>query len=239
MPYCAKCGIEVDKKEKNCPLCQFPIPYIEGLEDEHEEEAFPIAQNIYPDRVIILKHKIFLTIIIVLLASVPILLAIKAFIPSTANGIHYALISIAATIFCVYFLFGYLSLHKNILGISLTTILLTYLLDAADHKMTWFYNVALYIILLATLIVLIYTYLYKRSKHRNQFVYIPTYILSAIGLLTVAMESVVSYRINDKIQLTWSLIVLGSTFGVCLLLLGLYHGLPDNVKAKLKRKLHI
>ena len=38
MPYCAKCGVEVENGVKNCPLCKFPIPDILSGEGKKEEE---------------------------------------------------------------------------------------------------------------------------------------------------------------------------------------------------------
>ena len=37
MPYCAKCGVEVENGVKNCPLCKFPIPDILSGEEKKDE----------------------------------------------------------------------------------------------------------------------------------------------------------------------------------------------------------
>ncbi|MCT4544009.1 MAG: hypothetical protein N4A63_10750 [Vallitalea sp.] len=238
MPYCSKCGVEVENSIKKCPLCEYPIPNINDTK-EYFDNGFPEAENIYKNRVSNIKNKVFYTLILVLFFSIPILLSVNAFFPAVRLSINYVISCIIAAMFYIYFLFGYLKLAYNILGIGITSIILTYKLDSIDNSITWFYKYALIIILLVIFIVYVYLYLYKRSKHQNQLIYIPSYIFSAIGILCICIEGLISYRFKNYIKLTWSVIVLISTFSICILLLSLYHGLPEKFRAKLKSKLHV
>lgn len=237
MAYCPKCGVELSNKIDNCPLCQFPMPDLG--QEEYNIQVFPKAQNIYKDRIETIKNQIFFTLIILLSFAIPILISIKNHYPSISVGINYAIISIVATILYVFFLFGYLKINLNILGICITAIIQNYMIDGVDGKITWFYDFAFFIIIMIMSISYIYLYLYKRSKHKNQFIYVPTYIFSAIGLTCIGIETVISYRRIGHINLSWSLIVFISSFAICILLLGLYHGLPQRLRNKIKRKFHV
>lgn len=239
MPYCAKCGIEVNNNTKTCPLCEFPIPDVGEHGNQHPINAFPDADNIYKNRMEIIKNKVFFSLILLLIFTIPILISIRAFYPSITIGINYAIISILASLFYLFFLFGYLTINYNILGIGITSIILSYVLDSIDHSITWFYQYAFFIILLVMVVVYLYVFLYKRSKHQNQLIYVPTYIFSGIGILCIGIEALITYRINYSIKLSWSIIVLVCSVTICLLLLGLYHGLPERVRNEIKRKLHV
>lgn len=239
MPYCAKCGIEVNNSIHTCPLCEFPIPDIGEHTNEKNIDKFPEAENIYKNGVELIKNKVFFTLILLLFFSIPILIGIRTFYPPVRMGINYAILSILASLFYLVFLFGYLTLHYNILGIGITSIIFTYMLDSIDYSITWFYKYAFFIILLVMAVMYLYLFLYKRSKHRNQWIYVPTYIFGGIGILSIGIEALISYRIHYTIKLTWSIVVFLCSIGISFLLLGLYHGLPERVRNEIKRKLHV
>ncbi|QUH29976.1 LTA synthase family protein [Vallitalea guaymasensis] len=239
MPYCAKCGVEVDNNIKKCPLCDFPIPDVGQETDEQSINVFPEAENIYKDRVSIVKNKVFFIFEIILIFAIPILISIRVFYPSITLKINYIINCIIASVFYLFFLFGYLNIYYNILGIGLTSIVLTYKLDSIDNNISWFYSYAILIILLVMAILYICVFLYKRSKKENKAIYILNYIFEGIGLLCLGIDSIISYRINNTIKPSWSIIVLISSVAISLLILGLYHGLPGRVRNKIRRKLHV
>lgn len=240
MPYCAKCGVEVNNDISTCPLCEFPIPNIDDYnKDITYKNSFPKAENIYRDRVETIKNSTFFTIVLFLILTIPILLSIKAYYPPITKGINYAIVSVIAAVFYLFFIFGYLTIKYNILGLGITSLLFTYVLDNIDESITWFYKYAILIIILVMIISYIYVYLYKRSRHYNQLVYVTAYIFSGIGILCIGVEAIISYRLNNTIKLTWSIIVFLCSLAVCVLILGLYHGLPERVRNEIKRKLHV
>lgn len=239
MPYCAKCGVEVNNTINSCPLCEFPIPDINDYPSDNNQNTFPEPENIYRDRARTIKNSTFFTIILFLVFTIPILISIKVFYPPVTKGINYAIVCIIASILYLFFLFGYLKINYNILGIGITSILLTYILDSIDENITWFYKYAILIIILVMVIAYLYVFLYKRSKHHNQLIYVSTYIFSGIGILCIGIEAIITYRLYYTIRLSWSIIVFLFSLSICVLLLGLYHGLPEKVRSEIKRKLHV
>lgn len=239
MPYCAKCGVEVDNDTKKCPLCDFPIPDVGEDTNEQSINVFPEAENIYHYRMNIIKNKVFFTLVIILFLCIPILFSIKVFYPSATITINYIINIIIASVFYLFFLFGYLRVNYNILGIGLTSIMLMHKLDNVDENMTWFFEYAVFIILLVMVILYIGVFLYKRINKENQGVYVLAYIFIGTGILCLGIDGIISYRSNNVVSLSWSIIVLISSTAVCLLIIGLYYGLPEKLRNKIRRKLHV
>ncbi|GKX31555.1 hypothetical protein SH1V18_40350 [Vallitalea longa] len=239
MPYCSKCGVEVDNDTKKCPLCDFPIPDVGEDTNEQSINVFPEAENIYQYRVNVVKNKVFFTLIIILLSCIPILFSIKVFYPSVTIKINYIINIIIASVFYLFFLFGYLKVNYNILGIGLTSIILMHRLDNVDENMTWFFDYAVFIIILVMMILYIGVFFYKRIKKEIHAIYTLMYIFFGTGILCLGIDAIISYRSDDVIKLSWSIIVLISSTAVCLLILGLYYGLPEKLRNKIRRKLHV
>jgi hypothetical protein len=239
MPYCAKCGVEVDDNIKKCPLCDFPIPDVGQEPDEQSINTFPEGENIYIDRVGVVKNKVFFILDIILIFTIPIFISIGVFYPSVTLNMNYIINCIIASIFYLFFLFNYLKTYYNILGIGLTSIILTYKLDSIDGNLSWFYNYSILIIILVVGILYLCLFLYRRNEKENKAIYILTYVFGSIGLLCLGIDSIISYRINNYIRPSWSIIVLISCIAICILIQGLYLGLPEKVRNKIKRKLHV
>lgn len=241
MPYCPKCGVELDYQIKKCPLCRFPIPKIsEDMDDSLNENRFPEPENIYFDKILKMKNQAFFCISILLFSAVLILMAIDSIIPVRPIAITYSIICVISSWFYIFLLFGYIrNRYYSILGMALTTFCLTFGLDNVDGKLTWYYSYAYPIILLSVLILFLIIYLYNRSRLKNQFIFVPTYLSIGISLFSVALECILDYQANRPIQLSWSLIVFIVLMSIALLLISLYYKLPDRLKEKIKRKLHI
>lgn len=238
MPYCAKCGVEVNEQEKKCPLCHFQIPDI-GDTPSETERVFPKGQNMYKERVRTLKNKVFYVVVSLAILALPVLFTIQFYYPQVALSMSYAMISVIVSPFYLYFLLGYLSPYANIIGIGVTSLLFTFVLDHMRMPATWFYQYALYIIIWLVMVICLFYYLYGKSRFRNQLFYVPTYIIGSIGLLSVGIDGLLVYRTRHVLHLTWSIVVLISSLSLCVMLLILYHILPRHVKDSIKRRLHL
>ncbi|HPT75184.1 MAG TPA: DUF6320 domain-containing protein [Defluviitaleaceae bacterium] len=240
MPYYPRCGVELDYHIKNCPLCQFPIPEIPEENNHINVEKFPRPENKYFEEILKVKNQIFFTLSILILSAVLVLMTINSIIETHPLAINYSIISVIAAWFYILILLGYLSnLYYSILGIGIVTGCLTLALDSVDGKMNWFFTYALPIIILVLLIIYLFLYLYNRSKLLNQFIFIPSYLFIAVALLSVGLECILDFQANQSIHLSWSLIVFIILVSLAVLLLGLYYKLPEMIKEKIKRKLHI
>lgn len=241
MAYCPKCGVELKNYVKNCPLCKFPIPDINDPDCffEEDEKKYPKAINIYKRDNRIIKNKVFFSFLVVVLSAVIILGILKLIYPVSALFADYAIIVFIAMLLYMFFLFGYLKTIFNLLGLTLNTLFMTFAIDYQNKVLEWFPNYALPIILILFGDISLFIFLYKISRNRNQFVYVPTVILLLISLLSIGVDSVVTINMYGGIRLSWSLIVLITGCAISVILLGVYHGVPEKTRAWLKRKLHV
>lgn len=241
MPYCPKCGVEIDYKIKSCPLCTFPIPKIDkDTSPIATENKFPQPENIYYEELLKMKNQAFFAISILIFSAVMVLMTIGSIFRVSQLAVTYSIISVISAWFYIFLFFGYIrSKYHSILALGFITICLTYGLDNVDHELNWFYTYALPIIILAVLILFLLLYLYNRSKLKNQFVFIPAHLCIGISLFSAALECILDFQANRAIQLSWSLIVFIVLMSIALILIGLYYKLPDRMKEKIKRTLHI
>lgn len=242
MAYCPKCGVELDSYIKHCPLCDFPIPDIGEADSTLEGKGthkYPNAINTYRRDYRVIKNKIFFSFVLVVISSIIILAVIKLVYPASARLATYVLIIIIAVLFYMFFLFSYLKPAYSVIGILLTTIFLTYAIDYQVGMIDWAYTYSLPIVAILYFDITIFRALYKVSKHKNQFIYVPSVCLLFISILCMGIDGVISKNIYGYIQLTWSWIVLICGGAIAFTLLGIYHGLPEGIKTWLKRKLHV
>ncbi len=237
MPYCPKCGVEVDKKRKTCPLCNFNIPPINEEEINEEKETFPHAENIYREELIRRKNIAFYTVEMILLSMLGIFMVISEVY--NVSFMSYFIASTLSLIFYVFFFFNYLKKKYNYLGIFITTILLTYTLSRFTESSLWFLKYSLPIILVTFGDILFVGYLYNKFKSKNAFIYNPVLFLIFVSIISLGIDFIVSLALNFDRLLSWSLIVCVSTLPIVVIMLGIYHKTSEKVKETLKKRFHI
>ncbi len=237
MPYCFKCGVEIDYDINKCPLCDFPIPKIE-VEEKEDINRYPSPQNMYPKKAKKRKQKIFIILSVALLSLMGLLLFLNISALGKWTWSKYSTVSIFATLIYLFFLFGFVPKFKtSLIGISMNTIILLYFLDLFDGKLEWFRLIGLPCVFMGTLETIIIAHLFKRTKKKGSN--IVAYILLAISVYCIGVEGFISLHTREVIKLYWSMIVSIVLFPLALLLLYLHYGLPEKYKVKLKRKFHI
>lgn len=236
MPYCSKCGVEVDNNIRECPLCDFPIPVIES--EEKEEDRFPSPQNSYPYKVEKRKRRTFIIISVILLTSVELMLFQNFSIEGKLTWSRYSAVSIIASWIYLFFLFRFIPKFKiSVIGMSITTIILLYFLDIFDGELEWFISIGLPCVLMGTISTIIYYHLFKRAKKKG--LNIVAYILLALILYCIGIDAFISLHLHHFIKLSWSISVALGLLPISILFLYLHFGLPEKYKIKLERKFHI
>lgn len=242
MAYCPKCGVELERYIKNCPLCKFQVPDIGDSEYFFEEEAtkkYPHAINIYKKDHMVIKNKIFFSFIVVVISAIIILAVLKLVYPGSVIIANYALIAFIGLLFYMFFSFGYLKPFINLLGLAMTTLFIGFAIGYQSKPMEWFYHYFMPIIVILYVDLTVFLLLSKMSRNKNKFVYVPTVSLLFLSILSMGIEGVVSINSEGSISLSWSLIVLICSGAIACVLLGVYHGVPEKSKTWLKRKLHV
>ncbi|SHK02639.1 DUF6320 domain-containing protein [Paramaledivibacter caminithermalis] len=236
MPYCSKCGVEVDYNIKKCPLCDFPIPPIEP--EEKEEDRFPSPQNSYPNKVKKRKRRAFIIISVILLTTIELMLFQNFSIEGKLTWSKYSVVSIVASWIYLFFLFRFIPRFRiSVIGISITTIIFLYILDILNGRLDWFILIGLPCTIMGALTTIIFAYLFKKSKRKG--LNIVSYILMGLTLYCIVIEVFISLHIRHFVTLYWSIIVALALLPISILFLYLHYGLPEKYKIKLERKFHI
>ncbi|WP_105615558.1 DUF6320 domain-containing protein [Vallitalea okinawensis] len=240
MPYCPKCGVEVDRKIDNCPLCTFPIPDVGSPKKKNDEERFPITLNIYPQRIKEMRNISYFAISIVCFAAVLICYTVANAFNQSGPWLNYTVIGIIGGWLAIYFLFGFAKgFIRGNLGCALVAIGMCYFLDQVDGTFTWFNQIALPIIFSYIIIAFVLYTIFMKFRHQVEFLTIAIYICAGFGLFALVLQLIISNFIADSLMVDWSIIILIVMISIILLLLGLKFGIPDDFKEKLKRKFHI
>lgn len=236
MPYCAKCGVEVENNVEGCPLCQFPIPDIEHYNEVHTK--FPDPENSYPLKMLAKKKK-WLSIVTTVYFIIGSLLL---FIDYNSNQLlewsKYAVISLMASWVYVFLLFGFIkNFLANLFIFSVNTLALTLALDYVfDYELNWFYSLSMPIVVMFTLLSMLFAFLF--SKTRRKGINVVSFILLPASFYCIGTEAFISKYILGRVVLYWSIIVLIAALPISFLLLYLHYGIPEKYWVKLKRKFH-
>lgn len=236
MPYCSKCGVEVDYRIEECPLCDFPIPEIKP-EEEQENDRFPTPENIYPQKVKKRKRRAFVTISVIFLSSIGLMLFQNISGSGTLTWAKYSIVSIIAGWIYLFFLLELI--HKfrtSLIGISINTIVLLYFLDIFNGELEWFVLIGLPCVFMCTVATIIIAYIFKKTRKKG--FNIASYIILAIVLYCIGIDAFISLQTKHYVQLYWSIIVAISLLPISILFLYLHYGLPEKYMIKLKRKFH-
>jgi len=136
-------------------------------------------------------------------------------------------------------LFGYLGRAYNIFGIFVTNNLFTYFLNELTVKIDWFknYSLPMNIVLLIDLYLIFF--LYERNRFKNKFIYIPVFIMLFIVILCLGIDLIINYNLKNEIGIGWSGVVAGAGLGVIVIMLGIYHNIPEKLKKELSKRFHV
>lgn len=237
MPYCAKCGIEVDNTIKKCPLCNFQIPKIDGL-DNIEPNRFPPAVNVYPEKVKAIKYNTFLVIAIVLLSSILITFLIDVSLTHKITWSKYSMVGIASGLIYIFLSFGFIrNLKKVYIGIILNTLTLISLIALFSDGFYWFFPIALPITVSLFIIISLIYKISEKSKRRGAN--IAGYVLFGISIYCYIIEMCISKYIFHRLTITWSLIVTLLLTPLGCIFMYFHYGLPQKYKDLLKKKFHL
>lgn len=238
MAYCPKCGVEVERDIKNCPLCECIIPDTAENSDP-KDTRYPQAINTYHEDHQGKKNQAFFSIFIIAISMLVILGVIYLVYPWNHIIIKYISVGVVSILAMVFFFMGYLKPRYNFMGSYLTVMLAAmgiYLIS--DNQSGWFFNYAIPIVTLIYLDLFIFLRIFKNNRHRSQFIYIPTNLILFAIVLALGLDAVISLNVSGTLRLTWSLIVAVSGLCIIVLLQTIYHGIPEKTRKMLKKKMH-
>ena len=238
MPYCTRCGVEVEPNKMNCPLCNTPIqPVDEELPDYSSK--YPSEQEIKeekPQRTPKQTRKLVWEITsFILFIPIAITLSINLIVDHTVNWSLYPVSSIvlAWIIISVPLLF-YKKVVIISIGESIPFLVYFLVIDLIDNgQLDWYLPLALPIIgaigIVSTLIAISYI------KVKNRGLNIIAFLLFGVGIVCLLIDLIIQSYISSP-GVRWSLYVLVPTVLAGGFLLYLHYRV---IKGKdLKRKIN-
>ena len=237
MPYCSRCGVEVEDHVLKCPLCNTEIQHFD--KPPEIPENFP-NDNIKTNDFFIpfeKKKKIVWSIVSFLLAtSLFIVFAVNFYLNRTITWAWIPLFSLLLTwlvLACIYYLYKkiFLLLSSLFISVSLYLFFLFLIIQGAGI----FFLFAFPIIIAAFLNLSIVILLCKITKRRGYN--IVGFILIGISFTCIFVDIIITFYITGKIVMTWSIVINAILLPLASLLFFIHYRLKK--KPDIKKIFHI
>ena len=233
MPYCSRCGVEVDEDVELCPLCGSAIqhfdvdgrptfkPYPDSVIDP-DAAPLPLRERI---KLALEIETVFLGIAFAVLILVD-LLSNHRFSWSVypASSIVYLWLCLSMPVF----LYRKPWLVFSVLGPS--TLLFLFLIDVFDGNVSWFLPYGLPIALLAIACVVVVSVLSAAVKRKGLNVVAFSFL--GISVLCAGIDVIVNLNVEGRFRMGWSMIAAFVLIPVSLLLLYLHYRVTKRVDLK-------
>ena len=212
MPYCSRCGVEVEKSVTHCPLCQTEIQDIE--EKPVESKKYPDEEPALPKKVRTNKEKRRLAWEVTSV-SLLIPLLINLFVDLIVNKtVSWSLYLISTLLFVWIIVTMPLLFPKNIpilmVGETVPHFIYLLVLDVIDNgTFDWYPRLGLPILSVVVLVVI--SVITGAIFVKNKGVNIAAFVMFGSGVMSVGIDFIVSSYLQGKFAISWSLYVLAST----------------------------
>ncbi len=230
MPYCSRCGVELDEYVAVCPLCFTPVA--------QQRNSKPPKKTVFPDKAIPEKDKGVLRFLAWEIVSVSLLTAFLIVALTniiTSFGVTWARYPLASIVLIWLLATFPLLLPKKPLLISVFSacaiMLFLVLVDLMDNgAIDWFYYIALPISFM--LIVVTSAVVTACIKAKTKGANIAAFILFGVGIITGGLDMILHFALTGTIGLTWSLFVIIPILFTGIFLLYIHYRLAKAVDLK-------
>ncbi len=235
MPYCFKCGVEVNNGVKNCPLCKMDLPI---LEDEViVEPRYPSQENVFREIKKKRRNIFFAIYSMGMLSIVFNLVLIDKRSHDVWSWSQYTTIYLLGSIGYLYAILQYsknLKVNFGIIGI--TTIIVLYLNDIFNGKLEWFLSLGLPIALISTYVLYCLFKIFSREKLLPYKV-METITVTAVFL--VILELIIDMYLFDNISLSWSIQAALCFLPLMTILIFMPRRFYEKIDKYIERKIHM
>ena len=233
MSYCVNCGVELDPSLKKCPLCNTPVINPNELEGLTYEPPFPTVKG----QVDPVKRKdLFLFTIVVLLATSLSCLALNLFVYSRSLWSLF-IIGICLVLFVFLlpaFIQNKIPIYVSLLFDGISIGIYLYLITYNTRSNEWFFQLALPVTVLLTILAEIFTLLIH--TFRFSFLSAALYIFAEIAVFCVALELLIDRFCSRPLYLGWSAIVLTVCSVIVIALIAMLS--MQRLRDAVRRRLH-
>ncbi len=235
LPYCFKCGVEVNNGVENCPLCNLELPVFE--DEKIVEPRYPAHENVFRE-IKKRRRNVFFTVYSFIIIALVINLTLIDFngdevLTWSPYAVTYILGSI---VYMIVFLQFTKNLKLNFAILGLNTILLLCINDFIDQKFDWFFGLGLPIAVIST-VCLYYIFVVFYRKKLLPYKIMETLI--AVSVFLIFLEIIINNFLFSKIYLSWSLQTIVCFLPVFALLIFTPRRFYENINDYFERKLHM
>ncbi len=244
MPYCPKCGIQIEANRQNCPLCSFPVPEIEEFKENPQQREryllnhYRMKQAENRRRWKEVRVFVYMGISLSLVVLSLIFGVQDFYFSGELTWSRYVITSNLAAVVSLFFFLKFIpAFLPNFLGLGFTAGGFLYLTDRYNGEMDWFWDFGLVICINAMVWIFFLRLIIRHSRRRG--LNIPAYGFFAVALACFSLEVIQNFYQGEIFSLTWSIPVITTLFPVGGLLLFLHLLLSSEIREKISRKIHL
>ncbi len=206
MSYCVNCGVELNKDLNGCPLCNTPVINPNEIAETHKKaSAFPEEKG----NVEVVKRKdlaVLLSAVVVATSVTCGLLNLWVFNSTPWSFVIIGACAIIWVIMLPVVIYTKLPIYISLLADGAITAGYLYLLTYMTSGKEWFWGIGLPIVILATVILELFTFSVRRLP--RAFLTIALYCFIAIGAFCIGLEIIIDRHLYDDVTIQWSGVVL-------------------------------
>ena len=206
--YCVKCGVELERGRKECPLCKTKVMY-EELTQEPEEEYPEVKINLYKMNKKKIKSRIYFIMLTLSVISILEVLLGNIAINGRLTWGYFVIPSLILTNIAVFIATDGWNLKKNLLLLSTSLTVFLLILDLYDERLTWSVKIGIPIVISFFILGLIFSKIKKQKKSKIK---VFNYFLILIGIFIISIEIIISGKISWSLLASIPLIVFGLMF---------------------------
>lgn len=226
--YCIKCGVELSKGQKKCPICETQVYHPDFLEDG--EETYP-KSNTPPDK-FDLKGLMF---IITMIFAIPFILCLVCDLSINSKIVWSGYASGALALIYVIVALPFWFRHPNpvifvpcdFAGVLLYLFYIDFMIQGG-----WFLSFALPVVGAVAIITTSVVALKRYVRRGALYIYGGTFI--AVGAFAVLLEALISTVFDGALKFVWSIYPLVSLalIGIMLIIIAICKPLRQSLKKK-------
>ncbi len=235
MPYCFKCGVEVNNGVKNCPLCDMDLPVFK--EEKVVEPRYPSQENVFKEIKKRRRNVFYVIFAMIVLAILVNLRFIDWRFNDSLTWSKYTTKYLLGSLIYMFAILQYIKNPKvNFFIVGINTLILLFFTDIANGNIDWFYQMGIPITVLAT--VSLYS-LFVICTREKLLPYKIMEIIFIVGIFVIVLELIINMFLFNKMSLSWSLQTVVCSLPLLMIIIFIPRRFYKKIDGYIQRKLHM
>jgi len=236
MPYCSRCGVEVESGVDSCPLCETPIQRLGEVAPA--EKRFPDFESDDKPRMSAHMRRKLVWEVISILGAIAIVVVVGSDLHAHAT-VGWSLYPTAAVVLA--WIVSTLLLYSRgrpwliAAGTLLASAGFLAAIDGASGGLDWFFGLSLPLLVLLVVVAALVVFVISRVRFGG--LNVVAFVSLGLALFCAGTDAVVERYLTGKIGLGWSIVVLQALVPFAGIMLFLHYRLRN--RFNLKRLFHL